>query len=332
MATDGDTSLYLRSRLREWTRTVWQPVIGRLDRLAERTAAVEARLGVLGELEARVTELSERVNALRQDVWHSKVVNTGDRLLVGSKHLGVVYLMRPDDLLIAPRFVMDGEYEPETSVFMKRTIQPDFTCIDVGANFGYYTCLMARLAWQGRVVAYEPDPEVYALLRDNVYINWCERVVWFRNAAVGAAAGTLTIYRRPNRTGNTGIIPVPTGAQAAVGETESTELVVDCERLDDLARELERVDLIKIDVEGAESLVVEGMGELVRKHRPTIVMEWSTDLAQQAGFSVDALVDRLRQLDLQPNRLLPDGSTAPLNFDDLAGLPFQNLVFTPAPA
>jgi FkbM family methyltransferase len=332
MATTGEANDYLKLRLKEWTRPLWQPVVGRLDRLTERTAVVEARLDVIAQLEARVAELNERVKALGEDVWHSKVVYNGDRLLVGSKHLGIVYLMRADDLLIAPRFVMDGEYEPETTAFIKRTVQPDFTCIDVGANFGYYTCLMARLAWQGRVVAYEPDPEVYALLRDNVYINWCERAVWFRNAAVGAEAGSLTIYRRPTRTGNTGIIPLPTSLLAAIGEDDSPELVVDCVCLDDVAGELERVDLIKIDVEGAESLVVEGMGELVRKHRPTIIMEWSTDLAQQAGFAVDALVDRLCSLGLQPNRLLVDGSIAPLSYEDLSGQPFQNLVFTPGPA
>ena len=87
---------------------------------------------------------------------------------------------------------------------------------------------------------------------------------------------------------------------------------------------------MKIDVEGAESLVVRGMAELVRRHRPTIIMEWSPWQTARAGFSIDGLVDALRSLALVPHTLGPGGTTTPITFDELAVLSYQNLVLRPA--
>ena len=63
-----------------------------------------------------------------------------------------------------PRFVVEGEYEPETTAFIRQTVKRDHICVDVGANFGYFACMMGHLAWDGRVIAYEADPKIYELL------------------------------------------------------------------------------------------------------------------------------------------------------------------------
>ncbi len=317
----------LEKQLKRLARPLWAPVLRRLDALAERVDQLDRTVAGLDSTD----RLQVSIDALRNDVWHSKVVNVGDRLLVGSRHLSMVFLVETSDRLIGPRFIVDGEYEPETTAFMMRTIRPDFVCIDVGANFGYYTCLMAKLSWLGRTISFEPDPQVFALLRDNVHINWCERVAEPMNAAVGAAPGILTLHRRLTRSGNTSIVRMTAAELEQIGEAESEEFSIDCVTLDDVGRRLGRVDIVKIDVEGAESLVFEGMAELVRTHRPTIVMEWSPDQTTQAGFSVAALADRFKSLELQPHRLNLDGSIVPVEHAEVAGLTYQNLVFTPMP-
>jgi FkbM family methyltransferase len=315
----------LEKQLKRLTRPLWAPLLGRLDTIAERVDRLDRAVAGLSSTD----QLQAAIQGLRDDVWHSKVVNVGDRLLVGSRHLNMVFLVDVSDRLIGPRFIVDGEYEPETTAFMMRTIRPDFVCIDVGANFGYYTCLMAKLSWLGRTMSFEPDPQVFALLRDNVHINWCERVVEPTSAAVGAKDGTLTLHRRLTRSGNTSIVRMTAQELENIGEPESEEFSVDCVTLDDVGRRLERVDIVKIDVEGAESLVVDGMADLVRTHQPTVVMEWSPDQTTQAGFSVSALADRFKSLELQPHRLNPDGSIFRVEHAELARLSYQNLVFTP---
>jgi FkbM family methyltransferase len=242
----------------------------------------------------------------------------------------MVFLVDAGDRLIGPRFIVDGEYEPETTSFMLKTIKPDNVCIDVGANFGYYTCLMARLSWRGRTISFEPDPHVFELLRDNVHINWCEAVVEPVNAAVGNSAGNLTLYRRISRSGNTSIIRMEADELDLLGEKATEEFTIDCVCLDDYADQLDRVDIVKVDVEGAESLVLAGMQELVRRHRPTVVMEWSPAQAVRAGFSVADLTDQVRSLCLLPHTLGANGALSPVSYQDLASLTYRNLVLTPS--
>jgi FkbM family methyltransferase len=285
-------------------------------------------------IDARVAQIvretvGPELAALREDIWHSKVVNLGDRLLVGARPLGLVFLLDPEDRVIAPRFVLDGEYEQHSTAFMFKTVAPDDVCIDVGANFGYFTCLMARLAWQGKTIAFEADPKVFGLLRENVFVNWCEPVVEMINAAVGDTAGTVTLHRRVGRSANTSMIaPAPDEADPT-GVAVTEEFSIECVTLDSLVDRLKRVDLVKIDVEGAETLVVNGMHELVRRHRPTLIMEWSAAQADHGGFDLQRLAEQLRSLDLEPSIIGPGGDTLPIGFDDLMTLKYQNIALKP---
>ena len=302
------------SWLKRGTRPLWGPVLRGFDARVERIVTQSVVAQVAG---------------LREDVWHSKVLNLGDRLLVGARPLGLVFLLDPEDRVIMPRFVLDGEYEQHTTAFLFKTVTPENVCIDVGANFGYFTCLMARLAWQGKTIAFEADPKVFGLLRENVFVNWCEPVVESINAAVGSAEGKVTLHRRVGRSANTSMFAPGPDEADPTGVTVTEEFSVDCVTLDALVDRLKRVDLVKIDVEGAETLVVRGMRELVRRHRPTIVMEWSAGQADHGGFDMRELADELRVLDLEPNLISAAGDALPISFDDLATLKYQNIVFRP---
>jgi len=333
--------------VKRFTRPLWAPILARFDRRLEVLDAEDAARASslrnqlvdlrrrLEQLDIKVAELGRRgassddVAALREDIWHSKVVNLGDRLLVGARHLNLVFLVDPTDRLIGPRFIVDGEYEPETTAFMRRVVNETSVCIDVGANFGYYSCLLGHLAWRGRVLAYEADPEVHRLLRDNVWINWCSAIVEPHNAAVADRDGTLRLYRRLTRAGNTSIIESTPEELEALDEPASEPFDVPAIALDSLLVHLSRVDLVKIDVEGAEALVLEGMRELVARRHPTIVMEWSPWQTRRAGFEVSKLVSLIGELDLIPHRIGPGGTTEEISLDALAGLTYQNLVLIP---
>jgi FkbM family methyltransferase len=298
---------------------------GEFRRGADALARIEERLA---RLEERFDGLEHRMAELGAGQWTARAVGLGDRVLVGCRHLNLSYLMRADDLLLLPQFLADGDYERATTEYLKRTVPVDGVAVDVGANFGYYTCLLARLAWQGKVLAFEPDPEVFELLRDNIAANWCGGVAAPTNAAVGDRSGTLTLHRRVERTGNTSIAPPDERELERSGR--ATEVFdVRCTTLDEVTAPLDRVDVVKVDVEGAEPLVLAGMEQLVRRHRPDVVMEWSPEQTVAAGFDPDELVGRIAGLGLRPHRILPGGRLEELGTARLAELEYQNLVLRP---
>jgi FkbM family methyltransferase len=276
--------------------------------------------------DANLRQLQSDIESLRGDIWASKVVPVGDRLLVGCRHLNLVYYVQNTDKLIGPRFIVEGEYEPPTTAFVMRTVKEDHVCIDVGANFGYYSCMLAHLAWRGRVLAYEADPQMHAVLVDNVAINWSEGIVEPINSAVGADFGTLTLHRWIDRSGNTGVIS-PRHYPGFELATEQFDIA--CQPLDCLVDQLHRLDLVKIDVEGAESLVVAGMGRLVERFRPIVIIEWSPTQIEAAGSSTHVLASALKTWGLSIYTIRPDGTPAATDFDTLVGLSFQNVVLAP---
>jgi len=165
------------------------------------------------------------------------------------------------DFMLAPRLVLDGFWEAWVTLALGRYIQPGFHCVDVGANYGYYTLLMAAACGRGgRVLACEPNPvlaETYlpgnlALngFRDRVEI--CQKVIGNINAERvdfvlhdgDYATSSLERWAYPHRSQN---IQVPAIT------------------LDNALAGWERLDLVKIDAEGAEALVWEGMQETLKR-------------------------------------------------------------------
>ncbi len=308
-------------RVRSMARALAAPVLQRLDRIERRLDALESSIAT-GE---QVRALSDRVDQRTDWLWASKVTTLGDRVLVGCRHLGLNYLFPADDQLLMPQFVVHGEYETLTTNYLLRELPEDAVCLDVGANVGYYSCLMARRAWRGRTIAFEADPTIHEILRANVAINWCEKVVDARNMAVSDRTGTLTLHRRPGRSGNTSVTRISEDERLALGEPESEAFEVPTLPLDDLLGELDRLDVVKIDVEGAESMVLAGMSGIVERFNPLIIMEWSPEQAEQAGSSAAGLGAAIESLHLTAHVFEAPGTIRPVSADELASLGYQNI-------
>jgi hypothetical protein len=83
----------------------------------------------------------------------------------------VILIVDARDRLLVPRLVMDGCIERDVTNFFLANVAPTSHCIDVGGNLGYYTCLLGRLAWGGKVRSIEADPVLVAQLSQNIQIN-----------------------------------------------------------------------------------------------------------------------------------------------------------------
>ncbi len=203
-----------------------------------------------------------------------------------------------------PIYIKRAYEEPETA-FIRSTIRPGMVVYDVGANIGYTTTLAASLVGPtGLVAAFEPHPHNYGLLDRNVASNRFAQVRPF-NVALGAAQGILSLYESDTNFGDHQLYGVP-------GE-ERQSVEVKVERLDDVcAREkLPPPDFIKIDVQGYEPFVLQGMEEILRRNRPLIVLAeyWPWGM-RRAGAEPNAMIAPFRDADFTAAVVGPDGQIA----------------------
>jgi len=136
--------------------------------------------------------------------------------------------------------------------------------IDVGANIGSYTLRLARNFRQ--VLAFEPNPQVSSILRMNVAANKFHNVT-VNQIALSEAEGMLPIHIDPKHEGHGSLNPLRYG----VSYDEVIPVVV--RRMDDYYNPLERVDFVKIDVEGLELQVLKGGIETISVWRPLLAVE-----------------------------------------------------------
>lgn len=179
--------------------------------------------------------------------------------------------------------IVDGSYEPHLLAFVRGFLQPGMTFIDIGANVGLYSILAAQLVGpEGRVVSVEPNSENCRLLLTSAARNRFDHID-LHPVACGPQRGHAVI--RTALGSNGGFIA---GVDDAV--LDPTAIVVAVTPLDELVDG--PVELIKVDVEGAEELVFSGASRLLREARPTVISEFSPEmLARVSG--IDAL-DYLR--------------------------------------
>jgi FkbM family methyltransferase len=159
----------------------------------------------------------------------------------------------------------DGSYELEVQRVLQERLKPGSVLYDVGANMGFYSLLAARQGAQ--VFAFEPDIQNAASLERHASLNLLGAKIAVIRAAVFSTTGFVALEPADSARGH---------GNAHVGiNTESLNptVKVPCTTLDDFAREHILPDTIKIDVEGAESKVLEGAEKLFTHTRPLLICE-----------------------------------------------------------
>jgi len=203
------------------------------------------------------------------------------------------------DLLIAPWLLMHGEWEPEETELVKKLIKPGDVFVDVGANLGYYTLLAIRVG-ASQVYAFEAQESTYELLGKNVIINWMSSVVRCEHLAVFSHTTDLEFFVRNSYPGNSSI-GVSSADQLKKWFDTATKTIVHAVSLDDyFADKPGKIDLLKVDVEGAEPAVFEGARRIITENRAIkILCEWSPDQMSTAQQNPEPLVDLWADLGLR---------------------------------
>jgi len=218
------------------------------------------------------------------------------RLLVG----GVPLVLDVTEFTTSTLFFGDEAYEPATTEYLRNRLTPGSVFVDVGANHGYFTMLGAAIVGaRGRVLAFEPNPPVFEQLTTHVRLNgFTDRVALFRTA-LGDRVVESAPFFIPAWIGNSGVATLTPDerpiAEGLLARDKRITVAVDTLDRTLAAASVDRIDLVKIDVEGAEALVVGGMRRSLAAGRiAAIVCEtvWDSpaDRAlRDAGFSARPL-------------------------------------------
>lgn len=187
------------------------------------------------------------------------------------------FLMYVDtrDLSLTPHLMMNGYWEMWVTQAIANYVKPGMRCIDVGANVGYYTLLLADLVGEkGRVVAYEPQKNLTELLARSLVINGLASRGIVHRVAIGAERqDSVTLHSIEGFMGSASLslVPMLNGDPGFTFKRTTSET-----RVMTLAPQHERVDFVKIDVQGHEMQVLEGMRDLIdRSPGIAIAMEFT---------------------------------------------------------
>ncbi len=194
----------------------------------------------------------------------------------------IMYLDPVDSLHITRN---NGVYEPLETGVVQHNVKEGDVVVDAGANIGYYTLLLARLVGpQGKVIAIEPDPDNFALLKKNVQANGYRNVTLIQKA-ISDGEGTVKLYRSIRST-----------AQHSLAASNQGDPYVEVElgRLDDLVPG--PIDFMKMDVEGAEVGAIKGARELFsRSPHLKIMTEYNPRALDDFGVQPEEYLRLLAQ-------------------------------------
>ncbi len=180
---------------------------------------------------------------------------------------GIRLHTRDADLEVGGQLRDRGSYEPHVTEVFKSHLKAGMSVIDIGANIGYFTMLAASLVGKsGQVIAFEPNSDNVKLLelsrRDNDFAN-----VHVLQSAAGRETGLLVL--------NTSVTNGTTSQLSDDSLSLLDSTIVQCLKVDDFVRGDQTIDLIKVDVEGAEYNALLGAERTILRCKPLITSEFT---------------------------------------------------------
>jgi len=196
-----------------------------------------------------------------------------------------IFLDSKDSLFLS----IDGNYDSYETEIAHQQIKKGNIVLDIGANIGFYTLIFAKLVGdKGKVIAFEPEPSNFGILKKNVETNGYKNVILVPKA-VSDKNGEIKLY-----------LSSFSNAIPRIHKSDFCDRSIEIEsvRLDDYLKTInfqERIDFIKIDVEGAEVKVLEGMRSTIQKNNNVkILVEFAPVSIKESGYAPEKLLEMLK--------------------------------------
>jgi len=193
---------------------------------------------------------------------------------------------------------LHGHYQDDVLVGLAHLLEPGGVFWDVGANFGLMSLWVEhRFKGQVRTVAFEPAPTVAATLRRNLELNHA-RGIQVEQICLSDRPGKVTFYTSADHSWNATLIPA-----FARKYGEDIAIEVDATTMDAYATAHGPPTVIKLDVEGAEHLVVMGGQKLLRDHDVAVIAEYNTVALAAVGLSPAQYLELFTKIGYRPHLL-----------------------------
>lgn len=336
---------YIKGPLLHIRNFLTSPVLGRVDGVH---AALSTQQRLIGQaldrsqsIEGRLSLLEQKIEGLRQDVGatsqsvgflHHKADDAAvkTRPVIHAKGAYAVplrdgYLFVPEEeeglLLMYTGAGPDG-LEPGTRRILQMITPPNGCAIDVGASVGLHTLALARaMGPSGRLFAFEAEPRLERYLRRTLHANGLHQVILHMLAA--GKENTEAVFHVARTIGHSSLYALESE------DHEREALTVHVRQLDEIIPKDLAVDVIKIDVEGAELDVLQGAAAILeRSPECAIVAELGPSHLTRIGMRLEDWVDAFRKAGFSGYAIEePSGMVTPIDLEWLARQHSVNVLF-----
>lgn len=229
---------------------------------------------------------------------------TAEGVTVSSRSHGISMFVDAVDLHATPYALLGfGDYESDETVFLKSVFCDGDVLLDVGANLGWYSLVLGRHRPWAKVFAFEPIPSTVSVLKRNIELNKLDNVEPIC-LGVSDREGELSFLYAPDVSGATSLKVL--GQKR--GKSVIQSVVCKVTRLDSFCANRNLVPaILKIDVEGAELMVLQGAGDVLQ-HAPIILVELLRKWSQAFNYHPNDVFHYLEKFGYRAWVFAEDGS------------------------
>jgi FkbM family methyltransferase len=228
---------------------------------------------------------------------------------------GMKIIVNKHDNAVCLSIRTTGHWDHAEKKVIDKLIKPGFNVVEVGANFGALTLQMAGLVGEhGNIYAFEANPNVSKYLKQSVSMNHLDdRIHVFEMAASNKDYAGFMVYGEANIGGGF-ILPDSHTAQEQCKHMHCVPIKV--KTLDEVMAQ-KKVDVLKIDAEGAEYWILEGATKLLANHNIMLILEWSNDMSIRNHIDPKAFIDLLQKNNFFVAVITNDGKLQEISYADL---------------
>lgn len=219
---------------------------------------------------------------------HSSInfINEIGEVEIKLKYAGKMKLVTSDYI---DRWLFTGaDFEPQTVELIQKYLSKNDNFLDIGANIGYFSLIASRVVGNGGIVySFEPTPHTILRLKTNINLNNLSNIQIVEKAVSNKNGKSL--FKIPSD-------KIRNSGRSSMRDIEENnfEVTVETICLDSMLDSFKKIAMIKLDIEGAEGLALEGMINLINRDRPRIIMELSDGYLKQMGYSAEKVICFLR--------------------------------------
>jgi len=302
----------------------------KLNELLARVARIEE---AITQTSSQISQLVHAYNQGLQETYFSQASYLGDHRALTRLRTGQLIYVDTRSVDIASHLMFGGRWEPNYTGAFERLLRPGNIVLDIGANHGVYALLAAaRVAPNGHVYAFEASQDFCELIRASISVNGLDRTITLENRAVADRAFETTLNTDLQMSGGGHLVAEGHAEPAATSAHGIKSQTVKCVALDAYFSDpAQRIDVIKMDIEGAEGLALKGMENLVgRSPNLKIMMEFCPLMLSRFSYNAEFVIDFLRSREFMCWTINPDSSLAPARWESLLAIPdaIQNVVIS----